>query len=158
MRMTEEEFFEFQKKRGKATSPAPVLEKKPPKYRNKKVTIADPKTGEEITFDSKKECEFYFELLAREKAGEVYGITRQVEFTILEGFTDRTGKKHRPIKYIADFYYKERINRRFIGGRYISDNVVPHIVDVKGGKATQTAVYKLKKKLLAHQGVIIEEI
>lgn len=158
MRMTEEEFFEFQKKRGKATSSASVPAKKPPKYGNQKTTAIDPKTGKEITFDSKKECDFYFELLAREKAGEVYGITRQVEFTILEGFTDQTGKKHRPIKYIADFYYKERINRRFIGGRYISDNVVPHIVDVKGGKATQTAVYKLKKKLLAYKGVIIEEV
>ena len=158
MRMTEEEFFEFQKKRGKATSSAPAPKKKPPKYGNQKTTAIDPKTGKEITFDSKKECDFYFELLAREKAGEIYGIKRQVEFTIQEGFTDRTGKKHRPIKYIADFYYKERINRRFIGGRYVSDNVVPHVVDVKGGKATQTAVYKLKKKLLAHQGVIIEEV
>ena len=155
MRMTEEEFFEFQKKRGKATSSASVPAKKPPKYRNKKVTIADPKTGEEITFDSKKECEFYFELLAREKAGEVYGIARQVEFTILEGFTDRTGKKQRAITYKADFVYKERVNPKRAGNIVTSDDIITHVVDVKG---VRTDVYKLKKKMLAYRGVIIEEV
>lgn len=155
MRMTEEEFFEFQKKRGKATSSASVPAKKPPKYRNKKVTIADPKTGEEITFDSKKECDFYFELLAREKAGEVYGIKRQVEYILQEAFTDITGKKQRAITYKADFVYKERVNPKRAGKIVTSDNIIVHVVDVKG---VRTDVYKLKKKMLAYTGVIIEEV
>lgn len=155
MRMTEEEFFEFQKKRGKATSSAPVPEKKPPKYRNQKTEAIDPKTGEKIIFDSKKECDFYFELLAREKAGEVYDIKRQVEFILQEAFTDVTGKKQRAITYKADFVYKERVNPKRAGKIVTSDNIIPHVVDVKG---VRTDVYKLKKKMLAYTGVIIEEV
>lgn len=154
MRMTEEEFTEFQKHRfAHAATLKP--EKKPPKYRNRKVTIADPKTGEEVTFDSKKECEFYFELLAREKAGEVYDIKRQVEFILQEAFTDITGKKQRAITYKADFVYKERVNPKRAGKIVTSDNIIPHVVDVKG---VRTDVYKLKKKMLAYTGVIIEEV
>ena len=153
MQMTEEEYQELIKGRKAA-------QKKPPKYRNRKVTITDPKTGEEITFDSQKECDYYFELLAREKAGEICRIKRQVEFLIQEGFTDQKGKKYRPIKYIADFCFVE-IKEKKIGtenGIIKENEYIPHFVDVKGGKATQTAVYKLKRKMLAYRGVIIEEV
>ena len=148
MRMTEEEYQELINGRKAA-------QKKPPKYRNRKVTITDPKTGEEITFDSQKECDYYFELLAREKAGEIFRIERQVDFEIQPAFTDLAGKKHRAITYKADFVYWERINPHRIGDRIVSDDVKAHTIDVKGMK---TEVYKLKKKLLAYQGVIIEEV
>lgn len=130
-------------------------EKKPSKYHNEKPTAIDPRTGETITFDSNKEMNYFFELLAREKAGEITRIERQVEFEIQPAFTDSTGKKHRPIKYVADFVYYERINPRRINGILVSDDIKPHIVDVKGMK---TDVYKIKKKLLAYKGIIIEEV
>lgn len=133
-------------------------EKKPSKYHNEKPTAIDPRTGETIKFDSNKEMKFFFELLAREKAGEVFKIERQVEFEIQPAFTDATGKKHRPIKYVADFVYYERINPRRIGEKMVSDDIKAHIVDVKGSPKTLTEVYKLKKKLLAYNGIIIEEV
>lgn len=149
-RWSEEEYQELIK--GRKAAP-----KKPPKYRNRKVTITDPKTREEITFDSQKECDYYFELLAREKAGEITRIKRQADFEIQPAFTDLTGKKHRAITYKADFLYCEILERKYKQGREIITEEVyrVHIVDVKGMK---TEVYKLKKKLLAYQGVIIEEV
>ena len=154
MRMTEEEFAELMKgRRGVPT--VPKADKKQPKYRNQKTEAIDPKTGEKIIFDSKKECDFYFELLAREKAGEVYDIKRQVEFILQEAFTDITGKKQRAITYKADFVYKERVNPKRAGKIVTSDDIIPHVVDVKG---VRTDVYKLKKKMLAYTGVIIEEV
>ena len=133
-------------------------EKKPSKYHNEKPTAIDPRTGETIKFDSNKEMKFFFELLAREKAGEVFKIKRQVEFEIQPAFTDATGKKHRPIKYVADFVFKERINPKRAGNIVTSDDIKVHVVDVKGSPKTLTEVYKLKKKLLAYKGIIIEEV
>ena len=133
-------------------------EKKPSKYHNEKPTAIDPRTGETIKFGSNKEMNFFFELLAREKAGEVYKIERQVEFEIQPAFTDATGKKQRPIKYVADFVFKERINPKRAGNIVTSDDVKVHVVDVKGSPKTLTEVYKLKKKLLAYKGIIIEEV
>lgn len=133
-------------------------EKKPSKYHNEKPTAIDPRTGETIKFDSNKEMKFFFELLAREKAGEVFKIERQVEFEIQPAFTDVTGKKQRPIKYVADFVFKERINPKRAGNIVTSDDIKVHVVDVKGSPKTLTEVYKLKKKLLAYKGIIIEEV
>lgn len=84
-----------------------------------------------ITFDSKREAEYYCELKLRVRAGEVEWFELQPEFLLQEGFTYR-GKRHREIKYIADFkigYPDGRIE----------------VVDVKGHK---TKEYQLKKKLL----------
>ena len=159
MRMTEEEYNDLCSRMGKPLSTskqASIPEKKEPKYHNHKTTIKDPKTGELITFDSKKEADFYCELLARERAGEVFKIERQVPIQIQEGFTDITGVKHRPITYTADFVYYERINFTTNNdGVILSEDIKVHIVDVKGLK---TDVYKLKKKLLAYRGIVIEEV
>lgn len=133
-------------------------EKKPSKYHNEKPTAIDPRTGEAIKFDSNKEMNYFFELLAREKAGEVFKIERQVEFEIQPAFTDATGKKQRAIKYVADFVYKERINPKRAVDVVTSDEIKVHVVDVKGSPKTLTEVYKLKKKLLAYKGIIIEEV
>lgn len=109
------------------------------KYNNRKADFR----GE--SFDSEKERDYYILLLDREKRGEITDLQRQVVFTIQEGFTTPQGKKIRPITYKADFVYKD-------------SNGVKHIVDVKGGNATKTEVYKLKKKLLAFRGIYIEEV
>lgn len=112
-----------------------LLGKRPSKYHNDKVNFRG------LTFDSKKEFEFYLILKDREKRGEISDLQRQVVYEIQPAFTDRLGNKHRAITYKADFVYK------------CGDMV--HVVDVKGMK---TEVYKIKKKLLAYKGVIIEEV
>lgn len=159
MRMTEEEYKLLQDridKDRKVSFGFTAPEEKRSKYHNRKTTITDPKTGELITFDSKKEADYYLQLLVRERAGEVFKIERQVPIQIQEGFTDVSGVKHRPITYTADFVYYERIHFTTNNdGVILSEDIKVHIVDVKG---IRTETYKLKKKLLAYQGIIIEEV
>ena len=146
MRMTEEEYQALIKSRTvNISDPDPVRVKpeKPSKYHSRKCTILDPKTAREITFDSEKEAEYYLQLYLREKAGEITDIRRQVKITILDPFTDISGRKHRGIYYYADFFFKEVQSSRI------------HFIDVKGFK---TEVYRIKKKLLSYQGYIIEEV
>ena len=107
------------------------------KYNNRKITYQG------LTFDSKKEFEYYLILKDKEKRGLVFNIKRQVPLEIQPAFTDKTGVKHRAIIYKADFVYTDRLTGT---ERYI---------DVKGFK---TEVYKLKKKLLAYKNIIIEEV
>ena len=107
------------------------------KYNNSKVTYQG------LTFDSKKEFEYYLILKDKEKRGLVFNIKRQVPLEIQPAFTDKTGVKHRAIIYKADFVYTD----------YISGKV--KYIDVKGFR---TEVYKLKKKLLAYKNIIIEEV
>lgn len=107
------------------------------KYNNRKVTYQG------LTFDSKKEFEYYLILKDKEKRGLVFNIKRQVPLEIQPAFTDKSGVKHRAITYKADFVYTDRVSGKV---KYI---------DVKGFR---TEVYKLKKKLLAYKGIIIEEV
>lgn len=107
------------------------------KYNNNKVKYQG------ITFDSKKEFEYYLILKDKEKRGLVFNIKRQVPLEIQPAFIDKTGVKHRAIIYKADFVYTDCVSGK---ERYI---------DVKGFK---TDVYKLKKKLLAYKNIIIEEV
>ena len=107
------------------------------KYNNSKVTYQG------LTFDSKKEFEYYLILKDKEKRGLVFNLKRQVPLEIQPAFTDKSGVKHRAITYKADFVYTDRVSGKV---KYI---------DVKGFR---TEVYKLKKKLLAYKGIIIEEV
>ena len=95
------------------------------KYNSRKTTI------DGIAFDSQKEGRRYRELMLLERAGEISDLILQPEFILQEGFR-KNGKTYRPIKYIADFMYKE-------GGQIV-------VEDVKS-PATKTQVYQLKKKL-----------
>lgn len=140
MRMTEEEYEAFIKGRSGSTDKSL---KKPSKYHNRKVDYRDPKTGETITFDSEKERDYYLLLKDRERRGEIRDIQRQVSITIQPSFELPSGEKIRAITYKADFAYLD-----------LEDGNT-HIIDVKGYK---TEIYKLKKKLLAYKGIIIEEV
>lgn len=131
MRITEEEY-----RRIVGTPP------KKSKYNNQKPEYYDPDLKETLKFDSKKEFEYYLILKDREKRGEIRDLKRQVSIEIQPSFTDRAGNKIQAIIYKADFYYYD------LKGR-------DHVVDVKGYK---TEIYKLKKKLLAYMGIIIEEV
>lgn len=86
------------------------------------------------TFGSKRESEVYLELLAKQQRGEIIRIGFQPEYTLLEGFTDNTGKKQRPIKYTADFFVT-----------YADGHA--EVIEVKG---VRTRDYMLRKKLFLH--------
>jgi len=98
------------------------------KYNAKKTTI------DGITFDSKREANYYAELKLLLKAGVITRIDMQPEFILQPEFKYR-GKKYRPIIYRADFkvYYPDEREE---------------IIDVKGHK---TKEYQIKKKLLLKQ-------
>jgi hypothetical protein len=146
MRLTEEEYKELCSRMNKPrevsladTSSGP----KESKYHNRKADYRDPKTGETITFDSEKERDYYLLLKDRERRGEIRHLNRQYEIEIQPAFTDKKGTKIRAIKYKADFYFYDRSLKSW------------RVIDVKGFK---TEIYKLKKKLLAYKGIIIEEV
>lgn len=89
-----------------------------------------------VRFDSAKEAQRWCELRLLERAGQIQELRRQVPFVLIPKSVH--GKA---IKYIADFVYME-------DGQEI-------IEDTKG---MQTAVYKLKKRLMAEQGKEIREM
>lgn len=107
-----------------------------PKYGNKKVEYNN------IKFDSKKELNFYLELLEREKRGEVKDIQLQKTFVLQPSFKFN-GKTIRAITYRADFVYYDLIENK------------ERIVDVKGFR---TETYKLKKKIMQYLGNDLEEV
>ena len=88
-----------------------------------------------IKFASKKEAEYYKNLLLLKQAGEVIEIVLQPEFELQEGYV-KDGKKIRPIKYIADFLVV-----------YKDGHI--EIIDTKGYRKDK--VYLLKKKLFHYK-------
>ena len=112
--------------------------KKINKYHNKKVTY------KEIEFDSKKERARFITLKQLEKMGIIKELELQKKFLLQEGYTNVEGKKIRPIYYIADFYYYDYIDNKWV------------VEDVKG---VRTDVYKLKKKLFEYKyNLTIDEL
>ena len=107
------------------------------KWKNKPTTI------DGITFDSKKEAEYYCELKLLKRAGLVKDFEMQVPYQLQPGYK-RDGRAVRAITYVADF----RIT-------YPDGHV--EVVDVKGAK---TEVYKIKKKILLylHPELIFREV
>lgn len=110
------------------------------KYGAKKTTVYG------HTFDSKREADYYLELLDLKRRGIVTDIRLQPSYELLEGFTDNTGKRHRPITYTADFLV-------------IYADGHTEVVEVKGMK---TRDYILRKKLFLHKmresSVIFREV
>ena len=102
--------------------------KKPNKYNARKTTVCG------RTFDSRREAEVYLELLAQKQAGGIVRIGFQPSYTLLEGFTDNTGRKQRPITYTADFFVT------YADGR-------SEVIEVKG---MRTRDYLLRKKLFLY--------
>ncbi len=94
-----------------------------------------------ISFDSKKECEYYIYLEKLEALGAISELQRQVRFELQPSFK-HNGKTIKSIAYVADFTYYDK------QGKF-------HIVDTKG---VHTDVYKLKKKIMQYQGHDIEEV
>lgn len=101
------------------------------KYGNQKVTI------EGQTFDSRREAHEYIFLRAKEQAGAISNLRLQPKFTLVEGF-EYFGERVRGITYKPDFAYTDEDGREVV-------------VEVKGGKATQTEAYRIRAKLFKKQ-------
>lgn len=116
---------------------------KPQKYHNKKTTYKG------LEFDSKKEANRWAELQLLERGGAIFDLCRQVKFELLPSQKDlKTGKViERPVYYIADFMYKQKM----------PDGGIKTVVeDTKGVK---TADYILKRKMMLYmKGIQIIEV
>jgi len=108
------------------------------KYNNIKTVV------DGITFDSKKEAQRYQDLLLLQRAGVIGEIIRQPSFVLQDKFVARSGKEIREITYRADFAYRET-NRQ-----------VWTVEDVKGGNATKTPDFKLKRKMFLKRYPCVE--
>lgn len=91
-------------------------------------------------FDSAREARRWGELTYRQKAGEIENLQRQPQFYIT-----RDGQV--VATYTADFRYTKRGTREWI------------VEDVKGGAATKTEAYVLRRNLVeAQYGIRIQEV
>ena len=100
------------------------------KYSNVKTVV------DGITFDSKAEAKRWGELLLLERCKLIEDLQRQVSFPIVWNGVKIT-------TYKADFVYVDISKNKRI------------VEDVKGAK---TAVYRIKAKLMAAQGLSITEV
>ena len=98
---------------------------RPNKYHN------CPTVVDGIRFDSKAEAERYGELRMLEQAGQIKGLRVHPRFCIVD--KDQNGAA---MAYEADFEYVELPDMARV------------ILDIKGGKATQTPLWRLKWRLV----------
>ena len=147
--------------RAKAENQVAKQSAKQNKYHN----IPDSRNGAEceIKFKSRKEAQRYDELMLMLKAGQIKELKLQPQFTLQEAYTTPEGKRVRAIRYDADFSYYILQTELFVvdgGGSTKAEDEWKYVVeDVKGGKATQTRVYKIKKKLMQDRfGITVQEI
>ena len=95
------------------------------KYHNKKTYFSG------IWFDSKKEADYFAQLLFLKQAGKIKQIELQKDFTLQEAYTTEKGERIKAIRYRADFV--------------VHYNDHTEVIDVKGHR---TKDYLLKRKLL----------
>ena len=111
------------------------------KYRNKKTEIRGRK------FDSRREAARYVELLAMQRAGEIYELDCQSAFELIPAQVACGGRKERGVTYIADFsYYRASDGRRVVE-------------DVKSPVTSKLPAYIIKRKLMLRvHGIEVVEI
>lgn len=132
-----------QKLAAQAREFAPEPRKGKSKYNNNPAE----RSGESanIRFASQKEARRYDELMLMLKVGVISDLRLQHCFTLIEGYTTPDGKRVKPEKYVADFTYWQ-------GGEFV-------VEDTKGGNATKTKVYAVKKKQMQDKyGITIREV
>ena len=96
-----------------------------------------------ITFDSAAEARHWVALVAMSQRGEITHLERQPVFELAPGVLVPGEKRKRPpLRYVADFAYTRADGRRVV-------------VDVKG---VETPVFRIKRHLLALQGVAVEMV
>jgi len=111
-----------------------ALQKAPQKYGNRKIEV------DGVRFDSRKEANRYQELLLLEAGGAIEDLTPHPRYELQPAFRDARGWKHPAITYVADFSYLEINDPSAVVGTLV-------VEDVKGGKGTQTEVFRIKAKL-----------
>jgi len=111
-----------------------VVTKKPPKYRNEKCEV------DGIKFDSRREAVRWMTLRGQEAQGLIADLKRQVCFDLAPAVVI-AGRKRPVLRYMADFVYQR-------DGKQV-------IEDVKG---VITEGYRIKRHLMAAQGLTITEI
>ena len=127
------------------TAPLTRDAKSAAKYHNVKAVRVMP-NGEERVFDSQKEARRYDELIVLLRAGQIRELKLQPQFTLQESYITAEGNRVRAIRYVADFAY------------VWTDTGEDVVEDVKS-KATETRVYKVKKKLMQEKfGISVKEI
>jgi len=77
------------------------------------------------------------------KAGQIRNLRLQQQYTLQESYITETGERVRAIHYVADFAYE----RPTAPDKYGTVIWLPVVEDVKS-RATKTAQYEMKKKLL----------
>lgn len=102
-------------------------------YRKRRKFWNTKSTYKWLTFDSKKEAKRFIELETLEKVGMISDLETQPRYVLQDKFKYR-GVTIRAITYLADFRYKQ--------------DWKVYVEDVKGGDATKTALYEVKKKML----------
>ncbi len=107
---------------------------KPKRRRNKYGAVKVKFDG--YTFDSKVEYYRYVYLKSELEAGRILHLEVHPPIEITDGFANNEGNWRKPRIYKADFMYWD-----------CEDEVIV-VEDVKGGKATQTQLFKLKWLLL----------
>lgn len=105
------------------------------KYGNRKVT----RNG--LKFDSKREADRWDQLFLLEAAGEISGLRRQVKIALKGSKGPILTPTGRQAYYIADFVY--------------TDNRLPGVEVVEDSKGYETPEFKLKRAILAADGVEI---
>lgn len=115
----------------------------------------EPDSRGALRFDSRKEARRYDELLLMLKAGKIRSLRLQQQYTLQESYIDpEGGERVRAIRYVADFAYERPTAPDQNGTVYW----LPVVEDVKS-RATKTAQYELKKKLLRERfGLTITEV
>lgn len=154
---------------GAAASGRPTAEEKGKrKYRNQPVEVNG------IKFDSRKEARRYEQLMAAMEMGFIRDLRLQVDFTLIEAFTDAEGKRHQALRYKADFTYKVAVispsgptGHLTHQREALADADMEYwrkmgtgatvIEDVKSA-GTRTRVYINKKKLMVEKGYSIREV
>lgn len=143
-----------------AAQTADLVAGKANKYHNKKTEV------DGIFFDSQKEARRYQQLKVALELGVIEDLRLQVDFTLIEAYTDAKGERHQALRYKADFTYKVRSAgydhlaklgcedieywRQLWPGALV-------IEDVKTA-GTKTRVYINKKKMMADRGYQIREV
>lgn len=102
------------------------------KFFSKKVVV------EGITFDSKKEGEYYLKLKELEKKGTIKDLELQKEYILQDKFKINN-KTRRQITYRADFVYYDTRDKK------------THVIDVKSPYTAKDKVYRIKKKMFEYK-------
>jgi len=87
-------------------------------------------------FASQAERDYYIILKAREDEGAISHLRVHTVWEIVPAF-DYLGKHYKPLHYVSDFDYTD-----------LESEGMQTIIDVKGGKATQTPLFRLKWRLM----------